>query len=147
LCAGVGLALTAATSAALSELSAERSGIGSAVVQTFQKTCAPLGSAIMGSVLAASYQSHLSLGQLPPGTAPAVRQSVYSGIAIASRLGTASLARMIRDAFAYGLDISLIATAGIALVGLVLAVAFMPRSRAGEPAGPTITEGSRASRV
>ncbi len=146
LCAGVGLALTAATSAALSELPVERSGIGSAVVQTFQKTCAPLGSAIMGSLLSASYQAHLGHTRLPRVGAPAIRQSVYSGVAIATRLGSASLVRAIRDAFAYGLDISLFATAGIALAGLILTLAFVSRHKADKGAAPAIVEGSHASR-
>ena len=50
--AGTGLTLTAATAAALSRLSPERSGTGSAVVQAFQHTAGPLGTAIMGSILA-----------------------------------------------------------------------------------------------
>jgi MFS transporter, DHA2 family, multidrug resistance protein len=144
LCAGVGLALTTTTSVALVELSVERSGIGSAVVQTFQKTCAPLGSAIMGSVLVTSYQAHLGLARLPAGDAPAIRQSVYSGETIASRLGATSLIRTIRDAFAYGLDVSLLATAGIALTGLILTLAFLSRPRVAEHAGPRIAEGSHA---
>jgi MFS transporter, DHA2 family, multidrug resistance protein len=57
--AGTGLALTAATAAALSRLPAERSGTGSAVVQAFQHTAGPLGTAIAGSILAARYQSRL----------------------------------------------------------------------------------------
>ena len=144
LCAGVGMALTATTSAALSELLVERSGIGSAIVQTFQKTCAPLGSAIMGSVLAASYQAHLGVAQLPASSAPAIRQSVYSGVAIASQLGSASLGATVRGAFAYGLDIALYATAAIALAGLILTLAFMPRPEVAEYAGPAIREGSHA---
>jgi EmrB/QacA subfamily drug resistance transporter len=60
-CAGAGLALTAATATALAPLSAERSGTGSAVVQAVQKTSAPVGTAIMGSVLAAQ------LGSAGPG--------------------------------------------------------------------------------
>ncbi|MGI5229678.1 MFS transporter [Actinoallomurus sp. CA-142502] len=146
LCAGVGLALTATTSVALSELSVERSGIGSAVVQTFQKTCAPLGSAVMGSVLAASYQARLGHAGLPVGAAPEIRHSVFSGLAIADRLGSLSLERRIRDAFAYGLDVSLLATAGIALTGLILTLTFAPRTRPAGHAGATIPDGAHAGR-
>jgi EmrB/QacA subfamily drug resistance transporter len=143
LCAGVGLALTTTTSVALSELSVERSGIGSAVVQTFQKTCAPLGSAIMGSVLAASYKAHLGSG-LPADAAADIRHSVFSGLAVADRLGSEPLARRIREAFAHGLDVSLLATSGIAAAGLVLTLLFVSRAKAPEPAGATVPEGSHA---
>ncbi len=129
LCAGVGLALTATTSVALAELPVEHSGIGSAFVQTFQKTCAPLGSAIMGSVLAASYQSDLGYAGLPSGAAGEIRHSVFGGLAVAERLHSLPLVRRIQEAFAYGLDVSLIATAAIAVAGLALTVLFVSRSK------------------
>src|SRR5438105_1990927 len=47
--AGMGLAMATAASAALSELSQERSGVGSAVMQALQKVGAPFGTAILGS--------------------------------------------------------------------------------------------------
>jgi len=130
LCAGTGLALTAATAAALSQLSAERSGIGSAVVQAFQKTAGPFGTAIMGSVLAAAYQARLDLTGLPAAAAAAARQSVYGGLAIAGQLRSAGLARSARSAFVHGLDTSLLVSAGIGVAGAVLALAFLPRGTA-----------------
>jgi MFS transporter, DHA2 family, multidrug resistance protein len=126
LCAGTGLALTAATAAALSQLAAERSGIGSAVVQAFQKTAGPFGSAIMGSVLAAAYQARLDVAGLPGAVAAAARQSVYAGVAVAGRLGSPALARSARAAFSGGLDASLLVSAGIAVAGLLLTLAFLP---------------------
>jgi MFS transporter, DHA2 family, multidrug resistance protein len=125
--AGTGLTLTAATAAALSQLSAERSGTGSAVVQTFQHTAGPLGTAIMGSILAVSYQDRLNLLGLPSGVVAAARRSVYGGIAAASRLGSATLARSVRHAFVAGMDASLLASAAIAVAGAVLTMAFLPR--------------------
>ncbi len=125
--AGTGLTLTAATATALSRLSPERSGTGSAVVQAFQKTAGPLGTAIMGSVLAAGYQARLGLHGLPPAALAASRQSVYDGVAAAGRLGSAALARSVRDAFTGGMDVSLIASAGIAAAGILLTLAFLPR--------------------
>jgi MFS transporter, DHA2 family, multidrug resistance protein len=125
--AGTGLALTAATAAALSRLPAERSGTGSAVVQVFQKTAGPLGTAIAGSILAAGYQARLDLRGLPAAAAAAARQSVYGGVAAASRLGSDSLARMARGAFAGGMDAALLASAGIAVAGALLTLAFLPR--------------------
>lgn len=81
-----------ALAAALSQLPVERSGIGSAVVQAFQKTAGPFGTAIAGSVLAATYQAHLDLGGLSATASTTVGQSVYDGLAVADRLGSASLA-------------------------------------------------------
>jgi MFS transporter, DHA2 family, multidrug resistance protein len=125
--AGTGLTLTAATAAALSRLSAERSGTGSAVVQAFQKTAGPLGTAIIGSILVAGYQTRLDLRGVPPVAAGAARQSVYDGLAAASRLGSLSLARVARGAFAGGMDTALLTSAAIAAAGALLALTFLPR--------------------
>ena len=147
--AGTGLTLTAATAAALSRLPAERSGTGSAVVQAFQKTAGPLGTAIMGSVLAVGYQARLGLHGIPPAAAAAARQSVYGGVAAASRLGSAALARSARAAFAGGMDASLLVSAGIAVAGALLALAFLPRrttmtDSSTSPARPGLRERKKA---
>jgi DHA2 family multidrug resistance protein-like MFS transporter len=130
LCAGTGMALTAATAAALSQLSAERSGIGSAVVQAFQKTAGPFGTAIAGSVLAAGYQARLNVTGLPSPAAAAARQSVDGGLAVASQIRSAGLAQSARTAFVHGIDASLVVSAGIGMTGAILALAFLPRGGA-----------------
>jgi MFS transporter, DHA2 family, multidrug resistance protein len=128
-CAGTGMAMAAAVSVAISQLSAERSATGSAVVQVFQKTAGPFGTAIMGSVLAAGYQSHLDASGLAPAVAAAARHSVYSGLAVAQNLDSAPLADVVRAAFVHGMDASLLVSAAIAVVGAVLTVAFLPGAR------------------
>jgi AcrR family transcriptional regulator len=125
--AGTGLTLTAATAAALSRLPAERSGTGSAVVQAFQKSAGPLGTAVTGSVLAAGYRARLDLHGVPAAASAIARQSVYGGAAVASRLGSSSLAHAARSAFAEGMDAAFLASAGVAGAGAVLTLAFLPR--------------------
>jgi DHA2 family multidrug resistance protein-like MFS transporter len=133
--AGMGLAMATAASAALGELSAERSGVGSAVMQAFQKVGAPFGAAILGSALSSAYQARLDLAGLQAGAATAVRQSVFGGVAVARRLGLASLLESVRAAFAHGMDVALLVSAGVAVAGLVLALAFLPwRSAAAQRA-------------
>jgi EmrB/QacA subfamily drug resistance transporter len=133
-CLGAGMALTAATAAALAQLSEERSGIGSAVVQAFQKTAGPFGTAISGSVLAATYQSHLDLSELPATASNMVHHSVYDGLAVADQLGSASLAHSVRAAFTSGVNMSLLVSAGIAVAGVLLTLAFLPTAR--QPTDP-----------
>src|SRR5215467_13334638 len=72
---GFGLALATAASTALVDLPKENAGIGSAVMQAVQKTGAPLATAILGSVQAVSYQSHLHPAHRPAARAEAVRSS------------------------------------------------------------------------
>ena len=138
--AGTGLTLSAATAEALSRLSAERSGTGSAVVQAFQKTAGPLGTAIAGSILAARYQARLDL----PGIPAAARQSVYDGAAAATRLGSAALLRSVRGAFASGLDAALLSSAGVAVTGALLTLAFLPRRITMTESNPGLRERKKA---
>jgi DHA2 family multidrug resistance protein-like MFS transporter len=123
---GFGLALATAATTALVDLPKENAGIGSAVMQAVQKAGAPLSAAILGSVLAAGYQSRLHLASLPAATAGAVRGSVFTGLAAAGKLGSASLAGMVRSAFVHGIDSLLWVSAGLAAAGAVLALAFLP---------------------
>src|SRR5437868_1447272 len=124
--AGMGFAMATATSAALSELSQERSGVGSAVMQALQKVGAPFGTAILGSVLSSAYQAQLNLAGLPSTVANVVKGSLFGGLAVAQQLGSASLLASVRTAFVHGMDVSLVVAAGIAAAGFVLTLAFLP---------------------
>jgi MFS transporter, DHA2 family, multidrug resistance protein len=137
---GMGVALATASSAALVELSEEKSGVGSAVLQAVNKTGGPFGTAILGSVLSAGYLSHLSLSALPASAATAVRQSVFGGVAVAQKLGSASLLRSVRTAFVHGMDTALLLSAAFAIAGAMLAVLFLPRTNAAKETAQPDTE-------
>lgn len=127
---GVGITLATATSAALVELSSARAGVGAAVMQALQKMGGPLGAAILGSVLNSAYLSQLRLPPLPVALQAMVRASLFGGVAVAKQLHSVALRSSVRAAFVYGMDVSLVVAAGIALAGIVLALVFLPR-RAG----------------
>ena len=127
---GMGIALATASSAALVELSEEKSGVGSAVLQAVNKVGGPFGTAILGSVLSAGYLSRLDLSGLPVTSATAVRQSVFGGVAVAQQIHSASLLGSVRSAFVHGMDMALLASSGIAVVGVLLAICFLPRTNA-----------------
>jgi MFS transporter, DHA2 family, multidrug resistance protein len=127
---GMGLALSTATSAALVELSEERSGVGSAVLQAVNKVGGPFGTAILGSVLSSLYLSHLVVTGLAAPAAAAVRQSIFGGVAVAQQIGSTALLHSVRSAFVSGMDAALLVSAGIAVVGLLLTLLFLPRSNA-----------------
>jgi DHA2 family multidrug resistance protein-like MFS transporter len=132
--AGMGLAMATAASAALSELSQERSGVGSAVMQALQKVGGPFGVAILGSVLSSAYQGQLHLAGLPPAVAKVVKESIFGGLAVAHQLGSAPLLASVRAAFVDGMDAALLVSVAIAAAGFVLALAFLP-GRATSKAG------------
>jgi EmrB/QacA subfamily drug resistance transporter len=125
--AGLGLALATASSAALSELSAERSGIGSAVLQAVNKTGGPLGTAVLGSILTAGYLAHLQLASLPAAASDGARASIFGAEAVAVRLHSPALLYSARAAFVHGMERSLLVSAAVAAAGIVLALVFLPR--------------------
>ena len=130
---GTGLTMATAASAALAELSKERAGVGSGVLQALKNTGAPLGSAILGSALMSAYVSRLHLAWLSPMAAHDVRQSVFGGVAVARALGSPTLLTSVRTAFVHGLDVALLVSVGFALLGLALSLVFLP-ARAQPPA-------------
>lgn len=124
---GMGIITATAVSAALVRLSAERSGVGSAMMQALQKVGGPFGSAIMGSVLAGGYHDRLSLDGVPPESADTVKESVFGGVAVANRLHSPPLLGSVRDSFTHGMDTGLLAYAGVAAAGVLLTL--ISRSR------------------
>jgi DHA2 family multidrug resistance protein-like MFS transporter len=131
---GVGVALATCTSAALSRLAPENSGIGSAVVQVIQKVGAPLGSAVLGSVLSVTYQAQLRLPVLASSVADDVKHSVFAGVAVAGQLHSSALLHSVRSSFVHGEAAALAVTVGIAAVGCIVAIVFLPRLAAPSPA-------------
>ena len=130
---GTGLTMATAASVALAELSEERAGVGSGVLQALKNTGAPLGSAILGSTLISAYESRLHLAGLPPVAAHAVRQSIFGGVEVARLLGSPSLLISVRAAFVHGTDVALLVSVGFALLGFVVSLLFLP-ARAQPPA-------------
>jgi MFS transporter, DHA2 family, multidrug resistance protein len=123
---GLGIAMPTAMNAALGALSAERSGVGSAVITAMRQVGATIGVAILGTVLSSAYRSHLNLAGLPPQAADAVRKSIAGGLAVARHAGSAALADTVRTAFVHAMDVMLWVCGGIALAAAVLALAFLP---------------------
>ncbi len=143
---GTGIAMATAMSAALVEMSQEKSGVASAVLQAVNKAGGPFGIAILGSVLSAGYLARLDLSGLPPAAAAAARQSVFGGVAVAQRTHSALLLISVRTAFTHGMDMALLVSAGIALAGVVLTLLFLPASNApAMPAQPVIDAGGEAA--
>jgi MFS transporter, DHA2 family, multidrug resistance protein len=121
---GLGLAMPQTMNAALSALSAERSGSGSALISAMRQVGATIGVAVLGTVLGSVYRAHLVGTGLP---AAAAKSSVVAGVTIAHALRSASLLDEVRSAFVQGVDTMLWVCGGIALASAILALAFLPR--------------------
>jgi EmrB/QacA subfamily drug resistance transporter len=140
--AGVGLGLTLPPSmdAALGALSAERSGVGSGLIQALRQVGSAIGVAVLGTVLNAGYRDRVDVEALPGPAADAVRDSAAGGIAVAERLGATGLLDSVRTAFTHGMDVSLLVAAGVAVLGGLLTVVLVPARRPATSEGPVLAE-------
>ena len=133
---GLGLAMPQTMNAALSALSAERSGSGSALISAMRQVGATIGVAVLGTVLDSVYRGHLDVTGLPAAAAAAAKSSVVAGVAVAHELGSAALLDSVRQAFVQGMDTMLWVCGGIALASAILALLFLPRRAEGAPGRP-----------
>jgi Na+/melibiose symporter-like transporter len=130
--AGMGLAMTPATSGITSALPASQQGVGSAINDLSREVGGAVGIAVLASVLTSTYQSHLHLSQhLPAAEAGQARASV----AVAAHLGGA-VAAQAHTAFADGLHLALLIAAGIvaaAAIGVAALLRGHDQTAAGTP--------------
>ncbi len=123
---GTGFAMPTALDAAIGALSAARSGVGSGLIQAVRQVGGAIGVAVLGTVLNSSYRGRLDVTGLPAQAADAVRESVSAGVAVAHTLGSIPLLDLVRSAFIHGMDMMLWVCGGLAAVGILLTLAFLP---------------------
>ena len=127
---GLGFALPAATNSALSALTKERSGVGSAIIMTLRQVGATIGVALLGTILGSVYRNRLgaapAAAALPDAARAEAGQSVTAGVVVAQRSGDAGLLQAVRDSFVHAMDDTLVVCTVIAVLGAVLAVWFLP---------------------
>ncbi len=133
---GLGLAMPTMLNAALSALTPERSGSGSALMTAARQVGATIGVAVLGTALSTVYRSKLTLPGVRPDVATLARGSVGTGVEVAERLRSPQLLDAVHQAFASGVDVMLWICAGIAIASALLAALFLPR----QLAGPTATD-------
>jgi len=117
-CAGIGLAMSAATAASMQELPPAMAGVGSAVNDTTRNMGSVLGVAVIGSVTAsvfASRMAHLGHGTLGSVGAAAVAAHRAGGAHGADVLHAAA------SAFVAGADRAVLAGAIATLAGVLIA--------------------------
>ncbi len=119
--AGIGLAMSAATSASMRELPPAMAGVGSAVNDTTRNMGSVLGVAVFGSIAASVFAGRM--GGLSLGAAAA-----------AHRPGGASVLHAAAGAFVSGADRAVLAGAIVVVAGLVVAFRAFRPTRALAPA-------------
>jgi EmrB/QacA subfamily drug resistance transporter len=133
---GMGLAMAPATDSIMGSLPPERAGVGSAVNDTTREIGGALGVAILGTITASSYASTITsnpqfatLQSLSPGAAEAVKNSV-GGAAIVAQSFPSDVGRAItataNQAFVDALSHTVYVGATVALLGVLVALVFLP---------------------
>ncbi|WP_406285808.1 MFS transporter [Embleya sp. NBC_00896] len=124
---GLGLSLVPAMDAVMANLAPERTGMGSALVQTLRQVAGALGVAILGSVLASAYLDRIDTSGRSDEVRDAARDSIGGAAKAATRSGDDALLDSAREAFVHGMNVSLL-ICGVAAIVVAVAVAiFLPR--------------------
>ncbi|EFQ84608.1 transporter, major facilitator family protein [Aeromicrobium marinum DSM 15272] len=128
---GIGIAETLTNDLVLSSVPPHKAGAASAISETAYEVGAVLGTAVLGSVLTATYRGHL---QVPPmfATDSAAYETLGSTLEQASRLSAhlgGPLAESAREAF----DLGVQRASGVAIVVALLAAAVSWRTLANAP--------------
>jgi EmrB/QacA subfamily drug resistance transporter len=134
---GMGNVMAPATEAIMGALPPARAGVGSAVSSTVRQVGGVLGVAVLGSLLSSAYTTRLSgtLHGVPAAVVRAAGDSVGAANQVAARLGGGAARELVADAhaaFIHGMDVTVLAAAGVALLGALLALVFLP-ARAAQP--------------
>jgi EmrB/QacA subfamily drug resistance transporter len=156
--AGMGFAMAPATDSIMGSLPPERAGVGSAVNDTTREIGGALGVAILGSITAASYAASITsnpqydtLAAASPAAAEAVSSSVGGAALVAEQIGgtiAGQLTAAANEAFVDALGHTVYVGAGIALLGAIVALVFLPArpvEDAAEPGlGDAVAEAARS---
>ncbi|MEU6668956.1 MFS transporter [Streptomyces sp. NPDC046727] len=137
---GLETTLFGAYESMLSEAPADQAGGAAAIGETSYQLGAGIGIALLGSVMNAAYAPGLrSVPGVPQRASDAAGHSLGEAYEAADRLGGtagAALRRAARDSFVHGLHVTLLVSAGLLLLGAVMALRLPWIMQCGEePAG------------
>jgi AcrR family transcriptional regulator len=133
---GMGFAMAPATDSIMGSLPPARAGVGSAVNDTTREIGGALGIAILGSITAASYAAEITgnsnfalLQKASPEAAAAVKDSVGGAAAVAHQAPAqfaAAITKVANQAFVDALDKTVLVGAGVAVLGALVALIWLP---------------------
>lgn len=119
-----------ATVMIMSSLPREKAGSGSAVNNVFRQVGGALGVAVLGSLMSTVYRNGIKdhLGFLPADKRHAAAESIEATLGVASRQGVKgqALVQPANDAFIHAMHITAAASAGVALLGALIVLVYLP---------------------
>ncbi|MEV7342531.1 MFS transporter [Streptomyces sp. NPDC093544] len=123
---GLEMTLFGAYESMLSEAPPAQAGGAAAIGETSYQLGAGIGIALLGSVMNAAYTPRLSsVPGVPASDSKAAGHSLGEAYEVAARLGGhpgAALRHAARDSFVHGLHVTLLVSAGLLLLGAVMAL-------------------------
>ncbi|MCX5370940.1 MFS transporter [Streptomyces sp. NBC_00015] len=123
---GLETTLFAAYESMLSEAPPEQAGGAAAIGETSYQLGAGIGIALLGSVMNAAYAPGLkSVPGVPAAASDAAGHSLGEAYEVAGQLGGpvgVALRRVARDSFVHGLHVTLLVSAGLLLLGALMAL-------------------------
>jgi EmrB/QacA subfamily drug resistance transporter len=135
---GMGTTMAPATDSIMGSLPLGKAGVGSAMNDTTRQVGGALGVAIVGSIMSSSYSSHMAAAVkgLPAQAAAAARNSVGAATGVAQHAGPAgaALLRSAHIAFVNAMGDAVMVAAGVALLGAIVSLLFLPARPIEEPA-------------
>jgi EmrB/QacA subfamily drug resistance transporter len=129
---GMALTMAPATDSIMGSLPLAKAGVGSAVNDTTRQIGGAVGVAVVGSVFASIYSSQVAdsfAGSgLPSAAVDQAKDSVGAALSIAARVPSigGELADAARSAFVDGFHAGLYVGAGVALVGAIAVILWLP---------------------
>ncbi|WAL71543.1 MFS transporter [Kitasatospora sp. YST-16] len=152
---GTGMAhvMPPVTVAIMGALPREKAGAGSALNNTFRQVGGSLGIAVLGALLSTVYRNGMDdhLAAVPEQVRDRAGESIESTLGVAEKLHLPALVDPAKDAFIHAMHVVSGVSAGVTVLGAVLALLLLPGKVAapggpGAPApGPQDRSGSGAS--
>ncbi|GAB4583374.1 MFS transporter [Nocardia sp. IFM 10818] len=136
---GMGFVMPTAMGLAMSDLSAERAGSGSGLLQAVRQAAGTIGVAVLGTVLSTQYRSELGELNRDP-----IADGVNAGVAVAKQSGDAGVLAHVQTAFTGGMSAMLWACAAVTLLVTALAPLLTRPVRDLKPMQPDAAESVHA---
>jgi MFS transporter, DHA2 family, multidrug resistance protein len=143
--AGMANVMPPATEAIMAVLPREKAGVGSAVSNTVRQVGGALGVAALGAVLSSAYRDDVASATtgLPAAARSAAEESISGAYGVAEHAGPAgpALIQQANDAFIGAMHYAAIGSTVVALIGALVALAWLPGIRPARAAAPAAAEG------
>ena len=130
---GAGLGLPALTDTVMAAVPEDEAGVGSAVNDVSRQLGGALGVAVIGSIVSASYRSHLRSNE-PAGISPTVARAARESIGVATetarslpRSAATQLVHAADSAYVTAITHGFYVSAGVMVAALVVALSLLPR--------------------